>query len=212
MIFGWATTLGGCTVPVIDDFDVAERMAAQERKPLFVFYKSWRSVECGQMQNDLGRPAVQTALFDKIVCILDRDWEPNRRFVAQYGVDRYPAVILIHPDKTYHARPRRLSVEQLVHFLQTAAPPGQRPRLNPQIPRRIAYQWQVQYPVAVRLARDQNRRLFIFYKSVISPESTDVLLNVLNRPDVASYFNDTVNCRLDWAHPPNRRLVALLME
>ena len=50
--------------------------------------------------------------------------------------------------------------------------------------------------------------MFIFYKSVVSADSNDMLLNVFSRPDVAELFNGTINCLLDWGYPPNRRLMA----
>ena len=159
------------------------------------------------MKQAIESPKVEQALEDKIVCVLDESYEPNQRFVAQYGVDHYPSVILVHRDGTYHRHGGVLSADAIVNFIETAQPPGRRPMINPQIPRSVDYLWQADYERAFQIAEQQNRSVFIFYKSVISADCNEMLLNVFSRPDVAELFNDTVNCLLDWGYPPNRRLM-----
>ena len=203
-----AMALCGCGPPMIADFDTALRVAAQQDKELFIYYQSWLSPDCGQMQDCVRSPSVQQALSNKIACILDESYEPYQRVVAQYDVDRYPAVILIHRDGTYHRRIGLLNEQQILNFLEISQPPGRPPLINPQIPRQVDLQWQADYEAAFELAREQGRRVFIFYKSVISVESTDMLFNVFQTPAVAAHFDGTVNCLLDWGYPPNRDLMA----
>ncbi len=208
LTIGGAATLCGCQAPVNAQFETAQRLAAQQGKELFVYYESWLSEPCGRMKKAIRSPQVQRVLAGKILCVLDESYEPNQRFVAQYGVDHYPSVVLIHTDKTYHGHGGEMNAESIIRFVESAKPPGRRPMINRQIPRRIDYAWQADYERAFKVAQQENRPVFIFYKSVISGDCTEMLTSVLNRADVASHFDDTVNCMLDWGYPPNRRLVA----
>ncbi|MCH8879882.1 MAG: thioredoxin family protein [Planctomycetes bacterium] len=196
----------GCNSPVLVNFSRAERLGKQQRKELFVYYESWLSIDCGEMKRQIQSLPVQQLLADKIVCILEESYEPNVRYVAQYGVHRYPAVILVHRDGTYHQRTGVMSAEGITNFLKTAAPPGQQPMINPQIPREIDYDWEADYERAFEIAEQQHRPVFIFYKSVVSADANE-MFGTLDRPDVAELFDDTVNCLLDWGYAPNRRFM-----
>ncbi len=196
----------GCNSPVLVNFSRAERLGKQQQKKLFVYYESWLSADCGEMKRQIQSSTVQQLLADKIVCILEESYEPNVRYVAQYGVQRYPAVILIHRDGTYHQRTGVMSAEGIANFIATAKSPGAQPMINPQIPREIDYEWEADYERAFEIAEQQNRPVFIFYKSVVSTDANE-MLGTLDRPEVAELFDDTVNCLLDWGYPPNRRLM-----
>jgi len=196
----------GCNSPVLVNFSRAERLGKQQQKKLFLYYESWLSADCGEMKRQIQSSMVQQLLADKIVCFLEESYEPNVRYVAQYGVHRYPAVILIHADGTYHQRTGVMSAEGIADFIATATPPGRQPMINPQIPREIDYGWEADYERAFEIAAQQHRPVFIFYKSVVSTDANE-MLGTLDRPDVAELFDDTVNCLLDWGYPPNRRFM-----
>ncbi len=196
----------GCNSPVLVNFSRAERLGKQQQKQLFVYFESWLSADCGEMKRQIQSSMIKQLLADKIVCFLEESYEPNVRYVAQYGIRRYPAVILIHHDGTYHQRTGAMSAEGIANFLGSATPPGQRPMINPQIPRQIDYGWEADYERAFEIAEQQRRPVFIFYKSVVSADANE-MLGTLDRPDVAELFDDTVNCLLDWGYPPNRRLM-----
>ena len=115
-------------------------------------------------------------------------------------------MILVHRDGTYHQRTGVMSAEGITNFLKTAAPPGQQPMINPQIPREIDYDWEADYERAFEIAEQQHRPVFIFYKSVVSADANE-MFGTLDRPDVAELFDDTVNCLLDWGYAPNRRFM-----
>ncbi len=198
----------GCARTLVTSFEEAQRRATRLGKAVFVFYGSWESTECGAMKAAIQTGMVQQHLNDKVTCDLDEIWEPNQQFVAQYGVDRFPAVVVIHRDGTYHSHVGKLNAEQLVAFLEQATPPGRSPMANPQIARKVDYHWIGDFERAVAQAKGAQRPLFVFYKSVISPESNDMLFNVLDHPQVAGMFEHTVNAMLDWGHAPNRRFMA----
>jgi hypothetical protein len=205
-----ATLSCACRPNMITHFDSAQRQAAQQDRDLFIYYESWQSPECGEIKSLIESPRMQRELAGKVVCDLDEIWEPNRRFVAQYGVQRYPAVILVHRDGTYHCHIGGVNEEQLISFLEHAKPPGRSPNIDLHIPRKIDYLWEGDLANALREAEEQRRGLFVFYKSVISADCNEMLFNVFNRPDVSVHFDDTINCMLDWAYPPNREYVAQL--
>ncbi len=199
--------LGGCGVTAVEDFTTAERLAAQQKKERFIFYKSALAPESGQMQADLERSDVQQKLADKVYCILVDLYEPNQRFMAQYGVSRAPAVVLIHTDGTYQAHQGPMTEAGVIAFLDVSHAPGLPPRLDAQIPHAVDYQWEGQYSQAAQKAKSSNRRVFIFYKAALNPDCNEILANVLSRQDVARCFLDSVNCLLDWGHAPNRTLM-----
>lgn len=189
-------------------FESAGRLASQQNKELLVFYESWLSPECSEMKLALDSAGVRSRLGNKIYCVLDESYEPNQRIVAQYGIGRFPALILIHRDGTYHQHEGALGAEAIVRFIESSKAPGRRPRINPQIPRTVNYRWEADYERAFARAKQKNRAVFIFYKSVISADCNEMLAGVLNRADVAGLFDGTINCLLDWGYPPNRRLMA----
>ena len=188
-------------------FESAGRLASQQNKELLVFYESWLSPECSEMKLALDSAGVRSLLGDKIYCVLDESYEPNQRVVAQYGISRFPSLILIHRDGTYHQHQGAMGAGAIAQFIDASKPPGRRPRINPQIPRTVDYRWEADYERAFARAEQQNRSVFIFYKSVISADSNEMLASVLNRSDVAGLFDNSINCLLDWGYPPNRRLM-----
>ena len=198
----WATA--GCAPVWHLHYDEAEKLARARQRPLAIFYKAPLDVRSSQLEDLLETPPARQWLADKVRCILTSDFPPFRRYVAQFGVLQAPALILIHPDGTYHARNAPADLDELLAFLQQAQPPGRTPELNPQIPRAIDYRWEGIYEQALAAARQQNRELFIVYKWWLSPESTELLNMLQTRPEVARHFNETVNCVLDMDYLPNR--------
>jgi len=200
---GCAPGLAGWTL----SYDEAQKAAQARQSGIVVLYKDHLDPQSGRMEDVLRDSRVTPLLSGKVKCLLLTDFEPNRRFVAQYGVEEPPALIVIHPDQTSHARSGLMSVEQAVEFLKSATPPGTRPQINPQVPRTYGYNWLGIYEEALGQARRQNRPLLIVYKWWLSSESTE-LLRRLSRPEVARHFGDMVHCLLDWDYIPNRKIMA----
>jgi len=199
----WMTCVGCAPVWHLH-YDQAEKAARGQNLPLLVFYKDSFDPSSSQIQDLLEEAEVKPLLSGKVRCMLTSEFPPYRRYVAQYGVMQPPALVLIHPDGTYHARQGPIGAEEVRDFFINAKPPGAEPNPNPQIPRTIDYQWQGIYEDAAALAVKQNRELFIVYKWWLSSESNELLATLLNRPEVARHFTETVNCLLDTAYLPNR--------
>jgi hypothetical protein len=204
----WGCLLAsGCGSAWIDSYNLAEQVARSRETDLVLFYKDHLDPQSGQMAERLEDPHVQSALAGKVKCVLVTVFEPNAKFVAQYDVSSAPALIVVHPDQTYHAREGLMTVEQIVDFLRSAQAPGEKPELNPQLPREYQYQWIGIYEEALERAQRQNRKLFIVYKWWLSGESNE-LLRRLSKPEVARHVHDMTHCLLDWDYVPNRRHMA----
>ncbi len=188
-------------------YDDAQRVAQAQHQTLMVFYKDPFDLDSGRMEGVLESPAIRAQTRGMVRCMLLTEFEPNRRFVAQYRLDRAPALIIIHPDGTFHSRSGPLSVDETARFLQSAVPPGSKPALNPTLPRTYEYRWINVYEDAVQEARRKNRKLLIVYKWWLSPESNE-LIRRIDQPEVARHFVDTVHCILDWDYIPNRQHAA----
>ncbi len=189
------------------EFDSAIQQARQQDKSIVVFYKDPLDPASSRVLEYLRSPAVWPLLEKKVRCTLVPFYAPNRKFAAQYGVFECPALIVVHPDGTYHALRSPQSPEAISNFLSTAKAPGDRPATNLSIPSRIGFEYFNIYRRAVEKARRQNRPLLIVYKWWVDPDSSE-LIRRISRPSVAEYYSKAVICILDWDHAPNRFYVS----
>ncbi len=199
--------LAGCGPPWHFEYQEGEIAARAAERPLVVFYKDPFDVASSHMEDLLKSGPVAKLLAGKERCLLTTEFAPHRRYVAQYGTFQAPALIVVHPDGTYHAHNGVMNLEQIQGFFAEANPPGAKPTPNPQIPRTIDvryYRWAGNYEEALATARRQNRELLIVYKWWLSAESNDLLTILHSRPEVARHFSETVNCLLDQDYAPNR--------
>jgi hypothetical protein len=210
---GWLVLGTGCAPQWYFSYTEAEQERTRERqrgqngRDMLLFYKDHLDANSGRMQDVLQSPIVQPLIAPKIRCMLVQDFTPNQRYLAQYGVDAAPALVVVHPDGTYHARQGLLTPEQTRDFLHSAVGPGAAVKTDLQ-PLPVAdYFWHGAYEEAVDLAARQNRPLFVVYKWWLSTDSTE-LLNRLSQPRVRSHFTEMVQCLLDWDYVPNRAFVA----
>ncbi|HEY3244180.1 MAG TPA: hypothetical protein VGM03_12610 [Phycisphaerae bacterium] len=208
LLAGVALLMTGCGPQTVLTYEEAEARQRHTDRPILVFYKNHEDPASGQMKENLQNGQLAPLINGTIFCVLVSDFPPNRKFVAQYGVEYPPALIVIHPDGTYHSREGLLSVEEIRTFLASASGPGQPANLNAQVPRDIDYHWENDYERAVLHAQQRNRELFVVYKSWASPESTELLARLMNRPEVALHFVETVNCILDDSFAANRSYMA----
>ncbi len=186
---------------------VRTRQLGRPGRDTLLFYKDHMDPASGRMQDVLNSSPVKPLLAGKVLCMLVTDFAPNQRYLTQYGVNAAPALVVVHPDGTYHAREGLLTAEQARDFLLGAVGPGAAPKPDLQILPVPDYYWQGSYEEAAALAARQNRPLLIVYKWWLSTESTE-LLNRLSQPRVRSHFSEMVQCLLDWDYIPNRGFVA----
>jgi hypothetical protein len=175
------------------DYQAAERLARESNTGILILYTN-----IDLTREDAMRAAVKGAASGDagkyVRCVLFRDNEPDRRYVAQYGVDRAPALIVVHFDGTYHARSGHMSAEQTADFLASATPPGSRPKLNPFIPRESNYAWNSHFESAERVSRASGRPMLVVLNRWMTRDWRK-LRAMLERREVYARFADMVHCR-----------------
>jgi hypothetical protein len=204
-----ALLVGGCGPPWVYSYVEAEKLGKAAERPILVFYRDHLDPQCGQMLKTLNTTATRVTNHRNMVrCSLLTAYNPDRRYVAQYGVTSAPALIVIHPDGTYHSRMGSGTAEEVMEFLENATPPGSTPNLDIQVVRPTDYLARAEgtYEKALGKARRQNRKLLIIYKWWLDGDSTEMIRRMM-RPEVAARCSETINCILDWDYVPNRRHV-----
>ena len=148
------------------DFDAAESRVEETGKPLLILFRDARhTTDDKALQDAVRSPSLAAAAQGYVRCMLFQPYEPDRRYVAQYGVDHAPALIVVHRDGTYHAESGAMSSEQMVAFLERTRAPGARPTLNPHIVRQARYRWQDSLEEAEAVAAQTRRpMLVVFYR------------------------------------------------
>jgi len=175
------------------DYQTAERHARESNTGILILYTN-----IDLTRKDAMREAVKGAASGDagkyVRCVLFRDNEPDRRYVAQYGVDRAPALIVVHTDGTYHARSGPMPAEQIADFLASATPPGSKPELNPFIPRESNYAWNSDIESSERMSRASGRPMLVVLDRWMTRDWRK-LRAMLERREVYTRFADMVHCR-----------------
>lgn len=180
---GWAT-----------DYDSAERAGRDLGRELLIVYQDAdRSIETALREG----PASSLA-SGYVCCSLVRSFEPDRRYAAQYGVTRAPALIVIHRDGTYHASSGPLSPEAIATFLDQAKAPGSPPTINPYIPRRAEYVFRESLEEAQTLAEQSGRDMLVVFHRTWSRD-WNTIKKLLHRNEVYRRVAHMVHCRVSVA-------------
>ena len=129
-----------------------------------------------------------------VLCSLYRSYEPDRRYAAQYGVNRAPALIIVHRDGKYHARTGLTSAAQISEFLDASQQSGAAPILNPHIPRETNYVWHSSLKSAEAVAQKTGQSILIVFDRWWSRDRGK-LEKLLDRSEVYSRFAGMVHCR-----------------
>lgn len=197
----------GCAPKWHTDINKALRQARRKESPVAVFYKDPLDTRSALMHDVLETPDVQSLLSDKVRCVMVPFYPPDQKFVARYGVLQPPALIVIHPDSTYHALIDAVDEAAVSSFLRRATPPGKSPDQNVELPTSARMQFFNVFERAEEAAKSQNRRLIVIYKWWLDGDSSE-LIRRFTSPSVSPYFKDTVVCLLDWDYVPNRSVMA----
>ncbi len=131
---------------------------------------------------------------DYVPALLFHKNESDRRYAAQFGVYRAPAVIVLHPDGTYHATQGSLSAETLADFLSRSSPPGSTPVLNPHVTRRLGYAWYRDWESAKQASQASGKPVFVVLERWMSRD-WDTLRPMLDRREVYSRVANMIHCR-----------------
>jgi len=195
LVPGCAAPLPYWTVPKwVAGYEEAERAARASGRGLLVYYRPTDQGVRDPVFHALQSPTVKERTAELVTCTLFQTHEPDRRYVEQYGVQRAPALILIHPDGTYHAHTGAQSVERIVEFLDSATPPGAEPTLNPHLPRQSIYSWHGSLEAAQQAA-DRTGQSILLVLDRWNTRDWERLRPMLERREVHARFADMIHCR-----------------
>lgn len=147
----------------IADYDKATRIADKSELELLIYYVDDRPGTQDKLRDLLQDDALRSKTEQYTRCKLLRSFEPDRRFVAQYGIDRAPALLVIHKDGTYHAIEGVVTSTNALEFLHNAAAPGVEPLPNPLVPRKAQYTWLENIDVAQQISKLSGSPLLVVY-------------------------------------------------
>lgn len=145
------------------DYDSAESAVRDTGRSMVVRFVSPRTSRPDPLDRVFKNKQVSGRLRDYVCCALYRSYEPDRRYVSQFGVRRAPAVMVVHPDDTYHAKTGKMSADEFLAFLDDAEPPGAPAIINPHIPREAQYDWIDNLDEVFESVRETGRPGLIVY-------------------------------------------------
>lgn len=179
----------------VADYDTAEQRIRKSGRELLIFYRDTRRNANHSAEEALKSEPLDGLTKDYVRCVLFNSYEPDRRYVAQFGVNRAPALIIVHGDGTYHAWSGSIPTAKIAGFLADARPPGDRPIINPHIPRWANYEWHRSIEEAEEASRQTGREvLIVFYRSL--SRDWGRLKKLLSHHEVYCRFADMVHCRI----------------
>jgi hypothetical protein len=143
------------------DYQTAERYMRSSGRDLLIYYKDPSYGADRSVDRALKSDEVRDRLDAYIVCRLYLSYEPDRRYVAQFGVERAPALIVVRQDGTHHEEVGPVDAQDVVALLDRAAGPGERARANPHIPRTPHYHWTSDLDEALAQAARTDRPVLL---------------------------------------------------
>ncbi len=176
------------------DYDSAEARMNESGGDMLIFYRSVDQGLPDPTYEALCSSPLKSQTAKYVRCSLYQTYEPDRRYVAQYGVVRAPALIVVHRDGTYHSLSGATSAAKISEFLAAAQPPGASPVLNPHIPREANYAWHTSLESAEAAARETGQPILIVFDQWWSRDWWK-LENLLKHREVYNRFAGMVHCR-----------------
>lgn len=184
----------------VADYQTAEQRVRETGRPLLIRYEERIHQTDKSSEEGSNSSLVKRLTANHVRCRLFRSYEPHRRYVAQFGVDRAPALIVVHRDGTYHSHVGLMSSREAASFLANAQPPGAKPRLDPYIPRKPRYRWHRTIEEAEETAlRRQQATLIVFHRTLTSDWPR--VRKILDRSEVYARFANLVHCRVGVLNP-----------
>ena len=182
------------------DYERAEQRFHQSGRDLLIAYRDGRPRAEDHMDRLLADGAVKPLLKPYVRCMLFSSYEPDRRYVAQFGVERAPALIILRQDGTYHAHSGPMQPEDVQTLLAAAAEPGKQPVYNHHIPRTAEYHWYRRLTSAEREAERTGKPLLILATRCWSQDAPR-LKSLMAQHEVFIRCRDWVPCHLKNAWP-----------
>lgn len=204
LIGAWAVLLpSGCALMGpwtsngwLSDYEKAERKVAENGRPLLIIFKDSHFGLNNTMERSLMDPNVRRRTSDYVRCCLLREYERDRRYAAQFGVHRTPALIVLRPDRTFHARTGAMAPVDVVDFLLDAAQPGLAYASDGLLPRRPDYRWYDNVKEARITAIQQDLPVLHVFHRPLTRDWRNIR-RLLRRPEVYRRFAGMIHCRIN---------------
>jgi len=178
----------------VNGYESAEKRASERETGMVICYRDTAPNRPDKMIEATRDAIVEDSKSDYVGSVLAKSHAWDRKYVAQFGVDRSPAIVVLHPDGTYHAHVGFLDATGVKDFLASANPPGNAPKWNPYLHREPRYTWLGSIDEAKTIARDLNRSMLIVFHR---PWSDDMhrLNQMLKKPAAYRRFSQMVHVR-----------------
>ena len=178
----------------VSDFGTAERHHRRDGGSMLICYSSSGAARSNLMLEAAEDKAVMQATDGFIRCKLFRTHEPDRRYMAQFGVDRGPAAVVVYEDGTYRAHTGLLSAGALLTFLDSEDGPRNNPMVSRHIHRQPDFAWHKQLESAQDASRQTGRAMLVVYHDWLGRDWS-YLESMLGRHEVYSQVAGMVHCR-----------------
>ena len=179
----------------VADYERAEELAGQAGQGVLYLYTKNDRTRKDELRDHLVDPASRGGVAANYQpALLFQRHEADRRYAAQFGVYRAPAVILVHTDGTYHAKQSGLSPESVSQFLAQSTPPGEAPKWNPYITRRGGYAWYRDWESARAASQQSGRPIFVVLERWMSGDWGS-LGKMVERREVQARTAGMIPCR-----------------
>lgn len=177
------------------DYETAEQRAETTGAPRVLYFRTGHLTPADPAFDALRSPEIASRLAGHVRGTLVQSYEPDRRYAAQFGVERAPAVILLHADGTYHAHTEPVSPETLARFIDQATPPGSIPAYNPFVPRTYRYEWITDFEAAKARSLQLGKPMVVAYERRLLGDARR-LSKILTTHEVGLRLADFVHCRV----------------
>lgn len=179
----------------VAEYEAAEKRVRETGNPLLIYFQTGDDKIDQRYRHaiDHGSSSILSSQF--VRCQLIDSYEPDRRYVQQFGVQRAPALIMVHADGTYHSEVGLLNEDQIATFITNASPPGDQPNYNTHIPRTPEYVWHDSLEKATLQAQQLNRPLFIVFERTFSDDASK-LNTLIARHEVYQRIAPMVHVRI----------------
>ncbi len=192
----------GEAIEYFNVFELANEKARRQNRRLVVIYKWWLHAESTELIRRLSQPDLARYFSDSVNCLLDWDYVPNRAIVARWGVNHYPALILVEPDGRYKSLVGLPSVESIVGFMVSHGERPEREAPASSVPQVV---WFGDFDAAKLVAQRTGRNLFVYFHADGTPAS-DSASRLLRHPALQEMLASQVNCRMEWSNQNTRAL------
>jgi hypothetical protein len=212
---GVLATLSGCRSGLTTltggwyaNYDHAGTAFATSNRPMLLFYRHPERERNRSLEHSLQWREVREATEGWVKCRVFRVHEPDRRFMAQYGVERAPSLVVVLPDGSFRVRYGQGTAADILAFVMGEAPTLEAPRRSAFVPHEIEYRWETDYDAALRMSEQTGRPLLVaLYRPFHGQWAS--LAHLLERPEVFRRVGDFVHYRNGMFGPPQRVIRSL---